>query len=316
MNQATTAIASRHYAEQAAGGDQEAIEQVYFHLVRGEQPPPLGEAEAPPASARVWKGEDWLDTAPDGLFTSYCGDCQPRAADGEVLQTAERLAIAAARARDGMHGPEAWANVDATAGADAIWIAATGERGAIRVAQVAETDQHSAMRDLSGKNGYGRARGTENIDRPDQKARTAALALHVDEIARGSGIELARDDRSEAIDGQLARLEVHADGGTRATLGRGWAPTPSIPDLVDEATAVAVAPRLPPRRAGSRAPAPRRRRRHRRRTPPRAERGDTHARNDARGEDRGLARRPARDRPRRGAQRGARRRGTDPQDRG
>ena len=236
-----TAIAVREYAAQAHAGDQDAIEKVYFHLIRAEEPPAVGDSEPAPVDQHVWTSDDWFDTPAKGMFPGYCGDCQPRHADGGVLQTTERLAIAAACAHDGLYAGDAWANVGPEAGQSAIWITAGETGAAIRVARVEESDQHRAMRDLTGKDGYGRARGTEHIDRPDQRARTTALALHVDEITRGSGVELRRADNGRASDGELPKLAVYTDGGVRATLGRAWAARPSTPDIVDETTAVAIA---------------------------------------------------------------------------
>ena len=236
-----TAIAVRKYAAQAHAGDQDAIEKVYFHLVRGEHPPAMGDSQPAPLGEHVWTAGDWFETPTERMFPSYCGDCQPRHADGGVLQTTERLAIAAACAEEGLYAGDAWASVGPEAGQEAIWISATETGAAIRVARVAESDQHRAMRDLSGKDGYGRARGTEHIDRPDQRARATALALHVDEIARGSGIELRRAENPRAIEEQLPELAVYRDGGVRATLGKAWGPRPSTPDIVNETTAVAIA---------------------------------------------------------------------------
>ena len=95
------------------------------------------------------------------------------------------------------------------------------------------------MRDLPGAHGYGRARGTENIDRPDQTARATALSLRIDDIARGSGIDLERDERKADPSG-LPSITGHADGGVTMTLGAGWTSGPSTPDLFEEATAVAI----------------------------------------------------------------------------
>ena len=104
------------------------------------------------------------------------------------------------------------------------------------------------MRDLPGKDGYGRSRGTEHIDRPSQAARVTALALHGKEIREASGIEIVREPRKERTDGREAppgdgagpELAYYRDGGVRATLDAGYFSQPTTPDLIDEIAAVAI----------------------------------------------------------------------------
>ena len=232
-------ITSRVWAARNAENDDPAIDQIYFHLVRADRAADLGEPEPPPKGVRVWMAEDWFDTPAERMFASFIGDCQPRAVDGGVLRTGERLAITAAAAERGHLPCRAWTAVDAEKSAPTLWIEGAGG-GAIPVTETEEPDARRALRDLPGKHGYNRARGTENIDRPSQEARTAALALRIDEIARGSGIDLERNDPAKVDPSELPSLTEHADGGVTMGLTNGWTSKPSTPDLFEEATAVAI----------------------------------------------------------------------------
>lgn len=241
MHSEPTTIAAHHFADEGAKAPENEIDKAYFHLVKAEEPWPIGETEQPPANAKVWTAEDWFDMPPERMFTNYVGDCQPRHADGQILQTAERMAIEAACARSGSTANDAWTGVPGESDADVIWIASRNGAGAMPTAAVEEDAQHRAMRDLPGKDGYGRARGTEDIERPSQAARVRALALHVGEVARASGIELRRETGASAPRDHLPRMACYADGGSRVTLGPGFHERPSTPDLIEETTAVAIA---------------------------------------------------------------------------
>ena len=232
-------VTSRVWAARAAEIDEPSVDTMYFHLARADEPPPLGTPEAPPPGARVWRAVDWFDTPAKQMFAPCIGDCQPRHADGGVLRTDERLALAAATAAASGRPPiGAWTAIEVESPDDVLWIeSATG--GAVPIAETEEPDSRRALHDLPGKHGYGRARGTEDIDRPDQEARTSALALRVDEIARGSGIDLERDER-KADPGELPSITDHADGGVTMSLTAGWTGQPATPDLFEEATAVAI----------------------------------------------------------------------------
>ena len=182
-----TTTTSRAWARKAADTDDPAVDTMYFHLVRADEATALGTPETPPNDARIWKTEDWFDAPAERMFASFIGDCQPRAADGGVLRTSERLAITAAAAEHGHLPSGAWTAVEVEDPNSVLWIE-SDSGGAVPIAEAAEEERHRALRDLPGKHGYGRARGTENVDRPDQAARASALALRIDEIARGSGI--------------------------------------------------------------------------------------------------------------------------------
>ena len=234
-------VTSQVWGARAAEIDEPSADllTMYFHLARGEEPPPLGTPEAPPDGTRVWRPEDWFDTPAERMFAPCIGDCQPRSADGGVLRTEERLAIAAATAATSGRPPiGAWTAVEVEDPKAVLWIeSASG--GAVPVSETEEPDTKRALRDLPGKHGYGRARGTEDIDRPDQEARTNALSLRIEETARGSGIDLERDER-RADPGELPSLTEHDDGGVTMRLTGGWTGQPSTPDLFEEATAVAI----------------------------------------------------------------------------
>ncbi len=237
----TTAITAQHYTDEPGKAPETEVDEAYFHLVEGKEPWPIGETEKPPANARVWTAEDWFDIPADRMFTNYVGDCQPRHADGGILRTTERMAIHAACTRSGMTANNAWTGLAPGADDDVVWVASPDGNGAMRTGPCAEEPQHQAMRDLPGKDGYGRARGTEEIDRPSQAARVRALALHVSEVAQASGIELRREDRPSAPRDGVPRIACYADGGMRVTLGAGVHDRPSTPDLVEETTAIAIA---------------------------------------------------------------------------
>ena len=222
------------------GGDRRAIgrHEVLPPRPRGRTTTTRDAGGAVPG-ARVWKAEDWFDTPAEQMFAPCIGDCQPRHADVEVLRTDERLAITAATAAASGRPPiAAWTAVEVDDPDDVLWIE-TAPGGAVPVTETEEPNTQRALRDLPGKRGYGRARGTEDIDRPDQEARASALALRTDEIARGSGIDLERDSR-KADPGELPSITDHGDGTVTMSLTAGWTGQPSTPDLFEEATAVAI----------------------------------------------------------------------------
>ena len=232
-------ITSRAWARRAEDSDDPSLDTMYLHLVRASETPSLGTPETPPAGVRIRRAEDWLDAPPDRMFADFIGDSQPRAADGGVLRTEERLAITAATAESGRLSNGTWTAVDAENTTGVLWIEGA-DGGAVPVAESGETNSHRALRDLPGKHGYGRARGTEHINRPDQTTRASALALRIDEIARGSGIDLKRDDETKVDPGELPSITAHRDGGVTMSLTTGWTGEPSTPDIVEEATAVAI----------------------------------------------------------------------------
>ena len=231
------ASATAHFAREAADDPENAIEQVYQHLIGADEPLALGDGTEPPQDTRIWTADDWFRLPEDRMLSGFAGDCQPRDEDGSILRTSERLAIVAA-ARGTAAG--AWSAVERDT-PDALWIAGPDGGGVTPVARIGEKAEAAAMRDLRGPNGYGRARGTEGVARPNQAARAAALALHVDEIRRASNIELARPAQAGGgSSGRLPEITVR-NGAVRAELGKRWIDHWSVPDIADETTAVAIA---------------------------------------------------------------------------
>ena len=240
--------ALEHFAEQPPGVSDKDLEAMYFHIVAAEEPRALGEGSDPP-DTRVWTAEDWFELPPEKMFSPPIGDSQPRNEDGEILGTAERLAVTAgAHAnRQTPVGTWVWAAPGSTG--PTFWMDASGTGQAVLVGKVTEKSETAAMRDLPGKDGYGRARGTEHIHRPSQSARVTALALHCTEIAEASGIEIVRETSETGPGDRQAQpgydaspnLASYQDGGVRATLGPGNFSRPSTPDLVDEIAAITIA---------------------------------------------------------------------------
>ena len=243
-----TGNALKHFAEPRPEVSDKALETVYFHIVRAEEPMPLGDDAVPPAHARVWSADDWFKLPGARMFAPAIGDWQPRNEEGKTLKTSERLAvIAGAHAiRNTGIGTWVWAAgevKDAT-----FWIGASGTERATLVGKVAESRETAAMRDLPGKDGYGRARGTEHLDRPDQAARITALALHGKEIAEASDIEIVRETPEATADARntqpgaitIPELACYRDGAVRATLGPGHFNQPTVPDMVNEIATVAI----------------------------------------------------------------------------
>ena len=98
------------------------------------------------------------------------------------------------------------------------------------------------MRNLPGKDGYGPARGTEHIERPDNERRAQALGILLKELAEGSGIDIVRSQsRPDAGVTALPALLAHDDGGVEVRLGAGQFDRPSTVDLIEETMAVAIA---------------------------------------------------------------------------
>lgn len=236
-----------HFAAQRPEVTDDALEAVYFHVVRAEEPQPLGDGSAA-TEERTWTAEDWFELPAEKMFDPTIGDCQPRNADGGILRTAERLAVTAGAYANGEIpiGSWVWASADSTA--RTFRIDGPGPGNATLIAKVNENAETAAMRDLPGKEGYGRARGTEHVDRPSQSARVTALALHAKEIAEATGIEIVRQTPEKAAqtpgalpgDIQTPALATYRDGGVRATIDPRHFKQPATPDLVDEITAIAV----------------------------------------------------------------------------
>ena len=231
-----TAIA--RYAAEEDRYPTEEVEKVYFHLLVGEGPLPMADGRTPPDGTRVWTAADWFKRPGERLFAAYAGDFQPRDAGGRALRTRQRLAVTAAQG--GLTASGQWTEATDDELAHAFWID-TGSNTAAPVIEIAESADDAAMRDLVGGNGYGRARGTEKVDRPGQGARRTALALHLMEVADASGIEIRRDRTRTADDRGLPELLVHDDGGVTASLSQAPGNEAATLELIEEAIAIAAA---------------------------------------------------------------------------
>lgn len=229
-----------HYAEAAERANHPDMETVYFHLVKGEPALPIGTPRQPPAGARVWTPQDWFALPSDRLFPTHAGDFQPRDTEGDVLGTADRLSIQAMQGQYGITGTGAWSEPANPLKATVGWIG-SGPETATPVIEVGEEPDKAAMRNLPGKNGYGRARGTEGIDRPDNGRRVEALAILLKELAEGKGIDLVRNGPADHGPNALPTLLSHEDGGMEIRLGGSRLDRPSTVDLIEETTAVAIA---------------------------------------------------------------------------
>ena len=237
MNQ--TAIA--HYAEAAELTNHRDMETSYFHLGKAEPPFGIGTPRQPPPEARVWSPQDWFALPSGRLFPAYAGDFQPRDTDGDVLQTAERLSIQAMRGQTGRTAGGAWSETAYPSVDGGDWIR-SGPDTATPVIEVREHPGDCAMRNLPGKDGYGPARGTEHIERPDNERRAQALGILLKELAEGSGIDIVRSQsRPDAGVTALPALLAHDDGGVEVRLGAGQFDRPSTVDLIEETMAVAIA---------------------------------------------------------------------------
>ena len=137
-------ITSRAWARKAADTEDPAVDTMYFHLVRTDEPPGLGTPETPPNGARIWKAEDWFDAPAERMFASFIGDCQPSAADGGVLRTSKRLAITAAVAARGHLSSGAWTAVEVEDPNSVLWIE-SDSGGAVPIAEAAEEERHRGI---------------------------------------------------------------------------------------------------------------------------------------------------------------------------
>ena len=229
-----------HYGEAADEANHQDMETVYFHLVKAEPALPIGTPRQAPAGARVWTPEDWFALPAEKLFPAHAGDFQPRDPYGDVLGTAERLSIQAMRAEHGMTAIGAWSEAVDPVDPRVAWIE-SGPDAAIPVMEMREDRKRSAMRNLPGKDGYGRERGTEQIHRPDNHRRVEGLAILLKELGEGRGIDVVRNGPAKDEQGALPEMFAHEDGGIEIKLGGPQLGRPSTFDLIEETTAVAVA---------------------------------------------------------------------------
>ena len=230
-----------YYAEAAETTNERDMETTYFHLVKAEPPFGIGTPRQPPPDARVWSPKDWFALPSDRLFASYAGDFQPRDTDGDALETAERLSIQAMRGQTGSTAAGSWCEAADPSEDGVDWIR-SGPDSATPVIEVQEQPGEYAMRNLPGKHGYGPARGTEHIERPDNYRRAQALGILLKELADGSGIDIVRSQtRPDAGVSTQPALLAHEDGGVEVRLGAGQFDRPSTVDLIEETMAVAIA---------------------------------------------------------------------------
>ena len=79
------------------------------------------------------------------------------------------------------------------------------------------------MRNRPGKDGYGPARGTDHIDRPENDRRAEALGILLHEVAEGNGIDVVCNGAPDPSMRRLPTVLAHDDGGIRS----GWAASSS-----------------------------------------------------------------------------------------